>query len=61
MAKFCRVCNQFKGGVTTCIVCKLSVCKDCRISNVCKDCYLVTNQTQLIGEYYNESDKKIVV
>jgi len=57
MAKYCQSCRQFKGNIKTCQICKNAVCGDCRISNVCKDCFLTINEKNVLGDYYN--DKKI--
>lgn len=60
MAKYCRGCNQFKGDVETCKICKLPVCSDCRaMSNMCKDCYLEKNELVIIREY-NVKDIQVI-
>jgi len=62
MAKFCRGCNQFKGTVKTCLHCGLPFCSDCRASsNICKDCFLIKNESKVIGEYYNEKKHFVIV
>lgn len=59
MAKFCRICNEFKGGVKTCCVCKLPACSDCRITNLCKDCFVSENKEEILGGYYNDKKESI--
>jgi hypothetical protein len=62
MAKFCKICNQFKGGIKTCKICSLPVCGDCRVTdNICKDCYLTTNSAKIIEEYDNDKIKSICI